>query len=543
MKAYGPWIGYGVISVLFLISQVFAQRAPRLDRLEPPVVDAGQELVIHGNHFGNDPGNATLLIGGTTITRSQIVSWDDQVIRVRVSETLGSGLVTVSTKEGRSQGLLLASRRDLPRFKDSQEGIRGAVIKTLTPSRIRPYEEVILGGDNLGSTATSGLIYLPWGPVKDLTPSSGEREWTMVSPELITLWSPKEIRFRVPEGTVSGPLKIQYKNTEVTAGGLNLDDSAATRAYHSRRILSLSYSFDLVVQTAGEGAEILIWAPNFPETGPQRKVSLLSESLKPSSSHLADGPVAPYRFSEVGPGFRTRVTREFQTEIYAQEVNFRPELIQEAAASALPEVQESLLKADLQIPSSSQEILQASTRARGGVTTAYAKANAIYRWLLGNVLLDLDRTSRTPLGALQAGKANVYEMAVLFTSLARASQIPSRLVGGYVLTGPKSLKPHFWSEIRIPSVGWIPVDPALAAGLKYGSFPEVPDPKNFYFGNMDNRHLVLSHGSVLQQKTSSRSQVKAGGLPGSLQTIAEEVTGNLENYSLIWHDVTVTGNY
>ncbi len=49
---------------------------------------------------------------------------------------------------------------------------------------------------------------------------------------------------------------------------------------------------------------------------------------------------------------------------------------------------------------------------------------------------------------------------------------------------------HFWAEFYIPRFGWIPID------ANYGDEKWGIQPKEFYFGNMDNVHIAFSKGKV-----------------------------------------------
>jgi hypothetical protein len=66
-------------------------------------------------------------------------------------------------------------------------------------------------------------------------------------------------------------------------------------------------------------------------------------------------------------------------------------------------------------------------------------------------------------------------------------------------------RPHFWVEFWYEKLGWIPVDPALgdfaAANLPEGIIEG--EPKTFYFGSLDNRHVAFSHGALPSENPSS----------------------------------------
>jgi transglutaminase-like putative cysteine protease len=89
-----------------------------------------------------------------------------------------------------------------------------------------------------------------------------------------------------------------------------------------------------------------------------------------------------------------------------------------------------------------------------------------------------------PLDAiLQDGWYDCHLGSALFAALCRASGIPARLVGGYLLypTAPSS---HYWAEAWLADRGWVPFDLAcwdLSAGGRDSSW------RNRFFGRLDYR--------------------------------------------------------
>ena len=487
MKDRWPLAGLAIISILFLINQVFTQRAPHISALDPPVVSPGQELVIRGEYFGNDPSNAGLLISGVTVTKSHILFWSDREIRIKLFDSLESGLVTLETKEGSSPGVLLTNRKDLPILVSSLPESTGPAVFSVSPGKVRPGDQVVLTGKAFGESTRTGSISLLWGPERELTSPESEESLLMLSDQEIDFWSDREVRFRVPSGVRTGPLYLTSPSGESKNTNLEVDDSALNRVYHSRNIFSLSYSFDVVINKAGDSSSLLIWVPRPLERANQRNFKITHQSQEP---FLSIPSMDLYKYEGLSSGARWRVSRDFMVEVYAQEVKLKPELMGNSYDLQSSIYTENILE-DLWIPTQSVEIISMAQKAGGTEYSPYHKAVALYRYLLGSFKLDLSRESRDPLGSLKVLKANSYELAIIYTSLCRALKIPARPISGYLLTSPKALKDHFWVEIYLPGAGWIPVDPALASGLKYGVFPEVPDVRTFYFGNLFYYNYIL----------------------------------------------------
>ena len=138
---------------------------------------------------------------------------------------------------------------------------------------------------------------------------------------------------------------------------------------------------------------------------------------------------------------------------------------------------------------------------------------------------------------------DAYDFAILFTALCRARGIPSIPVSGVIVESNSSAKTHWWSEVYFEDFGWMPVDPALGAGLEFKAFSSVKNPAEFYFGNMDNQHVAFSRGwhqikpAFINGKTVFRPRTYA------LQSIWEEAGSTVSSYSSLWNNPAIIGIY
>lgn len=154
-------------------------------------------------------------------------------------------------------------------------------------------------------------------------------------------------------------------------------------------------------------------------------------------------------------------------------------------------------------------------------------ARRIYDWILRHAdywVKDPDLKKPSGVGSttwcLDTGTGNCTDFHSLFTSLARASGIPTRMVYGSFykreLDGTDvDQSYHCWVEIWTPDRRWAPVDVALA-DLYFDRFELTdrnrvlvnrttpygyhgPDPKlvDYYFGNLEPRRVVFSRGRDL----------------------------------------------
>lgn len=163
----------------------------------------------------------------------------------------------------------------------------------------------------------------------------------------------------------------------------------------------------------------------------------------------------------------------------------------------------------------------------GGETNPVKVARRIYDWELANIeywVKDPNNKKASPVGSteycLSSKTGNCTDFHSLWTSLARANGIPTRMVYGSFFKAELDGKDadqsyHCWPEFWVPEIGWIPHDVAVA-DIFVGDFTLTPDnePKvklttadgytgadkakvEWYFGNLDERRVTWSRGRDL----------------------------------------------
>ncbi|MGH8069133.1 MAG: transglutaminase-like domain-containing protein [Candidatus Entotheonellia bacterium] len=154
-------------------------------------------------------------------------------------------------------------------------------------------------------------------------------------------------------------------------------------------------------------------------------------------------------------------------------------------------------------------------------------ARKLYDWVLHNVdywVKDPKNKKASPVGSttycLTFRTGNCTDFESLWTSLARAKGIPTRIVYGSFfkpdlngVDGDQSY--HCWATFYAPGLGWIPHDVAVA-DMYVGEMVATPDNEvlmrrttadgifgadrakvEYYFGNLDERRMVWSIGRDL----------------------------------------------
>jgi transglutaminase-like putative cysteine protease len=227
------------------------------------------------------------------------------------------------------------------------------------------------------------------------------------------------------------------------------------------------------------------------------------------------------------------------------------------SAAEIAEHMESLEPdANVVIDADIQKLAAEITKGERNPVTA---ARLIYDWELANVdywVKDPAKKKASPVGStkycLETRTGNCTDIHSLWTSLARASGIPTRMVYGSFLKADLDGKDrdqsyHCWPEFFAPGIGWIPHDVAVA-DIFAGEFPLTaentekvklttpdgysgPDPAkvNWYFGNLDARRVTWSVGRDLMLNPK-----QDGGPVNALPKAYVEVDGKVHPETTGW---------
>jgi transglutaminase-like putative cysteine protease len=186
-------------------------------------------------------------------------------------------------------------------------------------------------------------------------------------------------------------------------------------------------------------------------------------------------------------------------------------------------------------------------------------ARKIYDWELANIdywVKDPKNKKASPVGSteycLSSKTGNCTDFHSLWTSLARAAGIPTRIVYGSFfkkeLDGQDADQSyHCWPEFYVSGQGWIPHDVAVADIFAGGFATNADNEKlvqlttgdgytgadqakvNYYFGNIDERRVTWSRGRDL-----TLSPKQDGGPVNSLTKAYIEIDGKPAAEKEVW---------
>lgn len=134
-------------------------------------------------------------------------------------------------------------------------------------------------------------------------------------------------------------------------------------------------------------------------------------------------------------------------------------LFKGAKPEALPDSSlKEHLSSTLSIPSDHKEIVAQSRKIVGEGDPPLDKVSKLVRWTAENIENKV-QDSLTALGVLRSRQGECESHANLYTAMARAQRIPTRVATGLVYTNQGGFLYHAWAESYVN--GWLAVDPTL----------------------------------------------------------------------------------
>jgi len=278
--------------------------------------------------------------------------------------------------------------------------------------------------------------------------------------------------------------------------------------------------------TAPEGAKDLrAWFP-LPRLDPEQEIAELVVEAPPGWRETKDALGNRYAYVELSaPTGKVTISTRFLVTRKAVHADVDPK-----KTRALSEAERAEHAAELRSDANvvvDAEIERLAAEIRGGETNPVLVARKLYDWELGHVeywVKDPSRWKASPVGSssycLTSGTGNCTDFHSLWTALARASGIPTRLKYGSLfktsLDGvDRDASYHCWPEFYAPGLGWIAHDVALAdifaapIAIDAANQEKVeltvpagytgPDAAavDFYFGNLEPRRVTWSMGRDL----------------------------------------------
>jgi transglutaminase-like putative cysteine protease len=514
---------------------------PQILMIDPEFAIVGQNLTIMGEEFGDEQGESFVTIGGVSPTLSSYIKWSDTKIVVRIPDFGESGLIYVHRHNQKSNPVLFSTLGSMPEFPKSQLSYT-PVIKQIRPASAAIGRLIVIQGSGFGGARNDNTVFFSWAAEQQPFVPAEVSQTQLIEARgyagVYELWNDNEIHVRVCDGAVSGIVEVATPRGRSNAAAFEVDTKPGVKTIWDKRTYSLSYSVDVQTKNAEPPNSIYLWCPVPASTASQLNKETLAGSSKPFISDYRGTML--FRLTDLKTGDDRRISVSYLVDVYGVETRIRPELA--GGVANLP-MHNGWTRASAVVPSDDAEIKALAAKFTGNEQNPYLKAFSIYNGLLDEFTVLAGKTDTSIRQALLEKELGPYTAAILYCALCRAAGIPAIPVAGVLCVKTGSASPHYWVEFWIDGFGAVPVDIALGAGAADDSFKLRDDHKTYYFGNIDNQHLIFSYGETLLSQIDTRGRAASREINYALQNIWEEASGGIEAYSSYWSDINITGIY
>lgn len=537
-REFIPFCIFGGVLVFLLVSTAFSGPPPSIDRITQEDNLSCEILTIEGGNFGPGENSCRVRINDLTLAPSNYLSWTDNRIIVSVPREIPSGIVYVVTKNGKCLGDLYINPDEIPRLTS----YRGPLIKSVNPETASPGRILVIAGERFGSERLSGVVSFTRTPAGQ-TDRTGENQADLFIDASAAdcdfiAWTDAEIRVRIPDGARSGMLTVNTDKGRSNPHYISVMQPVGGREYPAKTAFTLRFTIDLSASGAPAPNALTFLLPK-PGLYPEQRRIEIKKSSHPLSTQAAPQIMA-VRLSNLPRTRPERISIDVSLERYEVRTEIDPSLV--VPLYDVNEVFYKVFTGDDRIVQPSHPALQIFLWvALETETNPYLAAQRIYRAVIrdfsGDAAGNFAAGTAPDWFALLAGKkGDSFVYANLFTALARKAGIPARMVAGFLVDETKTARPHYWSEFYLADFGWVPADPYLgdngAAGFTSGDASAA----DFYFGNLDSRHIALAKGLVEPDKEAADNVVRfRNNIPG-LQPFHEESTAGFGAYEAVWND-------
>ncbi|WP_294429597.1 transglutaminase domain-containing protein [uncultured Treponema sp.] len=546
-------IALAVISV----ATVKSKKIPTIDSVIPVVGTAGDTMVIRGSNFGSVRGTNYVEIGGNRITASGYVNWTENLIKLVLPANVQDGLVIVVTQSGKSKPGFFANEAGIPVAVQQNTKTTQPVINSITPSTASYGTLITISGSDFGTARGASKVVFT-ANAENSSLGSGQGELTAdfdfsVIPASESdfdyeFWSDSEIRVRVPDGAATGNVFVETEKGKSNSVSEEIKLAAGTKSYKSRKTYILQLNADIDSLDTKNGTNITLRFPRPIVTSWQPMVELTEcspdaviQDYKNTVIHQIELQKASSKSEKI------RFNHNFVVSAYSVQTQINEKAVKPYSQATKSRVlYKKSVMADSLIKSNDENLVAFAKEIVGKEQNPYRQAKLIYKYLLENYkLTDSPRKPEaSPMDLIKSKKGDAYDFAIFYTSLLRSLSIPAEPLAGILVDSDMKTQNHWWTEFYIEGFGWIPVDTALGAGMKYKSFRPVENTAEFYFGNLDSQHIAFSKGwNEIKQTISQNSKIVYRPKSYALQSIWEESSEGKVNYSSLWNAPVVLGLY
>lgn len=530
-----------------------AKRKPVIDSIIPMIGSPGDEMTIEGSGFGDSRGTSSVEIAGSKITASGYSLWSDKKIKFIIPPNAQDGLVIVGTSAGKSEPAFFANENGIPVAAIASPITSIPVIASISAESAVTGQTIIIRGINFGSSKGKSKVYFTANRDETSSLHSSEQNENQDKNNIFIpatetdfdyiAWTDSEISVKIPDGASSGSVFIETPHGTSAAKKINVNFPYGKKQYSNRRTYVIQIAADISNHVASQESSILLYIPKPAVSSFQPFVELNEVYPEPFIVDDAFDIIHNKQLNKITNN-KQRFSQTFIVSTFGIKGNFNPKnLGQYKDKGGILYTKNT--SADACVPSDSKAVSSLLETIAGREKNPYRQAKLIYNFMTENYeVSEKVRTGNiSPLDLIRRKKGDAYDFAILYTALCRAAGIPSVPVAGILAQDKSNVTPHWWTEIYFEEYGWLPVDVSLGAGLPFSSFIEIADPKEFYFGNLDNQHIAFSRGWHQIKQSSVNSKIVYRPRTYALQSLWEEAGDKTSSYSSLWNNPVIQGIY
>ncbi len=539
-RLFLPIVILAAVIAGFVVNASGIYRFPVISSIEPDVAYPGENIRIIGSNFGSVRSGVEVRIAGVRAMSNDYEKWSDNEIIVRIPEDADSGLVTVKTRRKVSNGVLFTNREHIPVILSGPQKPGYPYMESLSPESGSVGSLLTIKGLNFGHERGTAEVFFAAAGLDEEAPGGDDSLAGMIVCSEIDYdydsWDDQQINVFIPDGASSGNIRIQTDRGISNALYFEVEDNSGIKNYTDKKGYQIEYGVDINRVDGNVSNSLDLWIPVVRPGLEQRNVETTTEPAPLWENYLG---LMRYSFSDITDNETKQINIQTWFECYAIETRVNTAKVQ-TRYNEDRRLFKVYTQAETLIPSGDDTVKRWSSSAVGRERNPYRKAENIYNYLLKNLEYSLKPASTLITENINSGEGDSYTYSVLFAAMCRAAGIPARPVAGVLIYNNKQSINHYWAEFYLEGYGWIPVDPALGDGARFGNFPlaDETQPASYYFGSLDNQHLTFTRGVIPVRQIAPEGKIVTRKGLFSLQTIYEESAG-LFSYSSLWRSVRV----
>lgn len=532
------------------------RQVPVIESIVPPVGSPGDVVLINGKNFGDVRDMNYVEFAGSKVTASSYISWTDTCIKLVLPANIQDGLVVVGIKNQRSNPALFANEVDIPVPVIEKPLVSKPVISALSSEEVSVGQLLTIEGNNFGEVRGQSRVSFTID-YNNKIKSADYKNIVMLTENMVSAsedyyeyisWSNTQIVVRVPDGVSSGVVVVDNGKEVSEPKTIKINNSVGNKEYINKKIYLLQYSADIADVIANDVSTITLRCPVPFTTAYQPEVEMTEINPSPVLINYQHNLIHQITKSKNYLP-KTIFNQTFVLPVYEIKTTVNPELVTSFNGDQNTDsryVLNALLKEEM-VPDSDENVVKLAKEITGKEKNPYKKARLIYQYMCDNygIVEKVRKNDADPLDLLKKRKGDAYDFAVIYTALLRAIGIPAYTDAGILVNQDLMTQNHWWCEFYIDKIGWIPVDPALGAGLEYKKWPDsgIVDAKEYYFGNMDSHHILFSRGWNNSKPFSADNKIVQQLRSYALQSIWEEASSDTVKYSSYWSIPVIKGIY